>query len=79
MLSALEKDLTKLHPVGGVDGRYNPLNVYIHCIRDNVTFLHVLLASELIYSIKQRDYNLVNSSVLHSMLNVYYTQCSRLA
>ena len=41
-------------------------------LRDNVTLTCVfILASELIYSIEQRDYNLVNSSALHFMLDVY--------
>ena len=39
--------------------------------RDNVALAHVLLMSELIYPIEQCDYNLVNMSVLHSMLDVY--------
>ena len=34
-----------------------------------------LLASELVYSFKQCDYNLVNSSLLHSMLNLYLVYC----
>ena len=50
------------------------LNVYIVAmvlLRDNVMFVCALLASELIYSIEQHDYNLVNSSDLHFMLDVY--------
>ena len=40
-------------------------------LKENVTFVRILLMSELIYLIEQHDYNLVNSSVIHSMLNVY--------
>ena len=40
-------------------------------LKDNITFVRILLTSELIYLIEQHDYNLVNSSVLHSTLDVY--------
>ena len=44
---------------------------YMVPLRDNVELTHILLASELIYSIKRYNYNLVNLSVLHSVLDVY--------
>ena len=45
----------------------------------DVAFMCILLTSKLIYSIEQCGYNLVNSSVLHSMLDIYeYSMCSML-
>ena len=40
-------------------------------LRNNIALARILLMSELVYLIKQCDYNLVKLSVLHSIPDVY--------